>query len=86
VILDGCPRVAQDLRPYVQVCRHADLLQQASVIGLRGGLTVDAEAFGQARGDEGAAQAMLEVEPHGEVGGERERGDQLGREDPLLTR
>jgi hypothetical protein len=51
VVLHRRPGVAQDLRPYVQVCRHADLLQQASVIGLRGGLPVDAEAFGQARGD-----------------------------------
>jgi hypothetical protein len=51
VVLDDRPRVAQDLRPYVQVCRHADLLQQASVVGLRGGLPIDAEAFGQARRD-----------------------------------
>ena len=70
----------------MQVRRHADLLQQARVVGLRGGLPVDAEAFGQARRDERAAQAVLEIEPHGQVGGERERGDQLGREDPLLAR
>jgi hypothetical protein len=35
----------------VQVRRRADLLQQASVVGLRGGLPVDAEALGQARRD-----------------------------------
>jgi hypothetical protein len=51
VVLDGRRRVAQDLRPYVQVRRRAHLQQQASVVRLRGGLPVDAEAFGQAHRD-----------------------------------
>ena len=56
------------------------------MVGLRRGLPVDGEAFGQARRDERAAQAVLEIEPHGQVGGEREGGDQLRGEDPLLAR
>ena len=53
------------------VGRAADLLQQAGVVGLRGGLLIHTEALGQPRRDQRAPQPVLKIEPDAEVGGQR---------------
>jgi hypothetical protein len=70
----------------VDVGCAADLLQQARVVRLRRGLTVDAEALGQARRDKRAAQPVLEVEPDAEIGRQRQRGNDLGGADLPVAR
>ena len=84
VVLHRRRRVAEDPRPHMDVGGAADLLQQARVIALRGGLTVDVEALGKAHRDECAAQPVLEIESHTEIGCQRQSGDHLRRRDPPL--
>jgi hypothetical protein len=59
--------------------------EQAGVVRLREGLSVDAELVGEPHGDQGAVQPVLEGEPHAEVRGQAQGGDQLGASDLLAA-
>ena len=85
MVLHDLARVAEDLRPQVDVGGAADLLEQARVVTLGSGLTVDVQPFGQAHGHERAAQPVLEIESDAEVSRERQRCDDLRRRDPLIA-
>jgi len=85
VVLHHLARVAEDLRPQVDVGGAADLLQQARVVALGGSLRVNVQPFGQAHRDERAAQSVLEVESDAEIGRQRQRGDHFRRGDPLIA-
>jgi hypothetical protein len=61
----------------VRVRRAARVGQQAPVIRLYRGLAVHAEPIRQPHRDHGRVQAVLEREPHAEVGGEAQGGDDL---------
>jgi len=61
----------------VRVRRAARVRQQAPVIRLHRGLTVDTEPICQPHRDHGRVQAVLEREPHAEVGGEAQGADDL---------
>jgi hypothetical protein len=78
-------RIAEDLRGDVRIGRAPGVGEQAGVVGLRDALAIDAEAVGEAHGDQGAVQAVLQREPHPEVRRQAKGGDQLRAADLIAA-
>jgi hypothetical protein len=80
----GGERIPEGLRGDVRIGRAAGMGEQGDVVGLGRRRRVDPEPFGEPACDEGAVQAVLEGEPHPEIGGQAERADELRGAHSLL--
>ena len=76
--------VAEQLRRLVAVRRAAGGVEERDVVGVRELLRRRPGELAEADREHGRAQRVLERLPGAEVGGERERPDQLGGADRLL--
>jgi hypothetical protein len=76
-------RAAEHLRRDVRLGRAAGVREQARVVGLRGGLAIDAQPVGYPHRDQRRLQAVLEREAHAEVRRQAKRPNQLGGADSL---
>lgn len=59
--------------------------QQAHVIGLRGGVGIQAEGVAQAHGEQRASDPVFELHTECEIGGQGQRGDHFRGSDSILS-
>ena len=77
--------IAEGLRGDVGVHGAADMKEQARIVSLGGHLRIDTQPLAQPHCGQSAVQTMLELHAKAQVGGQRQRRDQLRGTDPFLA-
>ena len=77
--------IAEGLRGDVGVHGAADVKEQARIVGLGGDLRIDTQPVAQPHCGQSAVQPMFQLHAKAQVGGERQRRDQLRGTNPFLA-